>query len=610
MCGIVGRVGENQDPRLGLELLKKLEYRGYDSAGMAVLDSDEKKISCLKAVGRISKLDDKFSKVRMKGDVGLYHTRWATHGRVTEDNAHPHCGCRKNIFLVHNGIVENYQSLKKQLIKEGHRFSSDTDTEVLAHLVEKFFQGNLEKAVMKALKLVRGTYGLAAVARLDPGKIVVARNSSPVLIGIGEKENLVASDASALVTRTKRVIYLEDGEMAVLFPGEVVVMDRELNEKEKLIHEIEWDIEDAQKSGFDHFMLKEIFEEPDTVRNASRGRLDLENGNVRLGGLEDVSKELESVNRLILTACGTSYYASLVGEYILEELAGIPVEVEYAPEFRYRSSPLDEKTALIAVSQSGETADTLAAVKKANKNGLLTLGVVNVVGSSIARETKAGVYLHAGPEIGVASTKAFISQLTVLSFVSIFLGRRRGMKKEKARKLIAEIKRLPQKIEKILEKKEEIKELASKYKDYRDFLFIGRKYNFPVALEGALKLKEISYIHAEGYGAAEMKHGPIALINEDFPVVAICLKDSVYEKMISNVEEVRARRGKVIALASGGDGKIQKLAEDVLRVPQTLEPLSPLLSVVPLHLFAYYVSVLKGLDPDHPRSLAKSVTVE
>ncbi len=610
MCGIVGYIGKNKNPGLGLELLKKLEYRGYDSAGLVVLDSQSQEGKCLKAVGRISNLEQKFINSGLTGTPALYHTRWATHGRVTEKNAHPHHGCRENIFLVHNGIIENYKELKKQLIKEGHSFYSDTDTEVLAHLIEKFFNGSLEQAVMKALRLVEGAYGLAVIAQEDPDKIVVARNSSPVLIGIGEGENLVASDASALVSRTKRVVYLDDGEIALLFPDKVVTMDASLNKKKKLIQEIEWEIEDAQKSGFPHFMLKEIFEEPDAVRNVMRGRFDLEDGDARLGGLEEVAKELESVERLILSACGTSYYACLVGEYMLEELAGIPVEVEYAPEFRYRSMPLDSKTAFIAVSQSGETADTLAAVKKANEAGMLTLGVVNVVGSSIARETRAGVYLRAGPEIGVASTKAFVSQLTAICFVALFLARKRGLSKEKGREIIKGLNAVPEKIEKILDQEDKIKALSRKYKNYNNFLFIGRKYNFPVALEGALKLKEISYIHAEGYGAAEMKHGPIALIDDEFPVVALCLQDSVYEKMISNVEEVKARNGKVIAVATQGDEKIKELADDVVYLPFCPEIISPILSVVPLHLFAYYVSTGRGLDPDHPRSLAKAVTVE
>lgn len=610
MCGIVGYIGKEEDPGLGLELLKKLEYRGYDSAGMAVFDSRREKIECLRAVGRISNLERKFGEGPPQGGTGLYHTRWATHGEVTEANAHPHFGCEKNIFLVHNGIVENYEELKEQLEREGHRFSSETDTEVLAHLVEKFFRGSLEKALRKALPLVKGTYGLAVISERDRGKIVVARNSSPVLIGVGEGENLVASDAAALVPRTKRVIYLEDGEMAVLRPETVLTLDLDLNEKEKMVREIEWDIEEARKSGYPHFMLKEIFETPEAVRNAVRGRVSPEDGKVRLGGLEEMGEEVNGIKRLILSACGTSYYACLAGEYMLEELAGLPVECAYAPEFRYRDQPLKPGTAFVAVSQSGETADTLGALGKAKKAGLLTLGIVNVVGSSIARETEAGVYLHAGPEIGVASTKAFVSQLTVFALLSLFFGERKGLKRERRVRLAEELEDLPRKIEKVLEKKERIKELAGKYKDYDNFLYIGRKYNFPLALEGALKLKEISYLHAEGYEAAEMKHGPIALIDQDFPTFALCPRDSVYERTLSNLEEIKARKGPVIGLVTEGEQRVAALADDTLGVPETEEPLSPILNVVPLQLFAYYVGTLKGYDVDHPRNLAKAVTVE
>lgn len=608
MCGIVGYIGKERDPGLGLSLLKKLEYRGYDSAGMAVLNSGEVKV--LKAVGRIKNLEKKFERQKFSGNVGIYHTRWATHGGVTEENAHPHFGCGKNIFLAHNGIIENYRVLKERLEKEGHRFSSETDTEVLAHLVEKFFEGSLEEALKKALRLVKGTYGVAVLARDDPGKIVVARNSSPVLIGVGEDENLVASDAAAIVPRTKRAIYLGDGEMAVLTDRDILTMDLDLKRKKKLVKEIDWEVEDAQKGGFAHFMEKEIFDAPQAVRNTMRGRLIEEEGRVKLGGPETVRKELEGIKRIIVSACGTSYYASLAGEYLLEELGGIPAECEYAPEFRYRTQPLEAGTMFLAVSQSGETADTLAALRKANEKGLLSLGIVNVVGSSIARETEAGIYLHAGPEIGVASTKAFISQLTALALFSIFLGREKKMGRGEGRRIIRELKGLPQKIEKVLEKEGEIKELAGKYEGYDHFLYIGRKYSFPVALEGALKLKEISYIHAEGYEAAEMKHGPIALIDKDFPTFALCPKDSVYEKTFSNLEEIKARGGKVVALGTEGDEKLAKVADDVIYVPKTLEPLSPILNVVPLQLFAYQVAVLRGLDPDHPRSLAKSVTVE
>jgi len=610
MCGIIGYIGKDKNPKLGLELLKKLEYRGYDSAGLAVFVREKNKVSCVKATGKIKNLEAKLNKTELKGSPSIFHTRWATHGRVTERNAHPHCGCRKNIFLVHNGIVENYRILKSCLIEEGHCFSSETDTEVIAHLIEKFFDGNLEKAVQKALKFIKGTFGLAVIAREDPGKIVVARNSSPVLVGVGAKENIVSSDAAAIIGRTKRIIYLQDGEIAILFPDNIVLMDSDLNEKEKLIREIEWDIEDAQKSGFPHFMLKEIFDTPLTVKKAVRGRIIPGEGNVKLGGLEQVEKEINVADNLTICACGTSYYAGLLGEYLLEELAGVPAEVEYASEFRYREKPLKEKTVFLAISQSGETADTLAALRKAKKAGLLTLGIVNVVGSSIAGETDAGIYLHAGPEIGVASTKAFISELSALILLSVFWGRRRGLKKEQAQKIIKELDLLPDKLEKVLGLSKAIKNLVQNYKDCPNFLFIGRKYNFPVALEGALKLKEISYVHAEGCSAGEMKHGPIALIDRKFPTIAICPKDSVYEKTLSNIEEIKARSGRIIALATKGDKRIKQVADDIIFLPPAIEFLSPLLSSVALQLFAYHMSVLKGCDPDKPRNLAKSVTVE
>lgn len=610
MCGIVGYIGREKDPQAGLDLLSRLEYRGYDSAGMAAWNEKEEKMEWLKATGKIVNLEKKFKKNSFRGSPAIFHTRWATHGGVTEENAHPHFGCSKNIFLVHNGIIENYKVLKSRLEKEGHEFTSETDTEVLAHLVEKFFEGNLEEALKRALKLVEGTYGLAVLSAGDPGKIVAARNSSPVLVGLGEGENLVASDASAIIPKTKRVIYLKDGEMAILTSGDAVITDLNLNERKKLIKEIEWEIEDAQKSGFPHFMLKEIFEEPKALQNTLRGRVVSNKGEVRLGGAEEVEKELEAANRLILSACGTSYFASLAGKYILEEVGGIPTEAAYAPEFRYRKRPLEKGTVFMAVSQSGETADTLAALSKAEEAGLLTMGIVNVVGSSIARKTQAGTYLHAGPEISVASTKAFICQLAALTLYSLFWGRKRGLSRKRAKMIAEELERVPKKIELILEKREGIKKLAERYAKYDNFYYIGRKYSYPAALEGALKLKEVSYIHAEGYEAAEMKHGPIALIDEDFPTFALCPKDSVYGKTISNIEEIKARGGRVLALATEGDEKIKKIADDVLFAPPTLEVLSPLLNVVPLQLFAYYAGVAKGFNVDKPRNLAKSVTVE
>ncbi len=610
MCGIVGYIGKNHNPKIGLEALKKLEYRGYDSAGMAVLNSKKKKIFVLKTVGKISNLEKEFSKKRVKGNPFILHTRWATHGAVTKTNAHPHSDCQKNIFLVHNGIIENYKILKEKLMKEGHRFSSETDTEVITHLIEKFFNGNLERAVQKALKFVRGTYGLAIISKDDPGKIVAARNSSPVLIGIGEGENIVASDKAAIAGFTKKIIYLNDGEIAVLTPSECRVIDFNQKIIKKTIEKMEWDIEEVQKGNFPHFMLKEIFEAPEVVENALRGRLVLKEGQVRLGGLEGISDKMKDIKRLIICACGSSYFSSLVGEYLLQEYAQIPTRVEYASEFRYKKQPFDKNTAYLFISQSGETADTLAALRKVKKRGNLTLGVVNIVGSSLARETDVGIYNHAGLEIGVASTKTFISQLVVFSLLSLFLARQRHLSKVAGQKIIRELKVVPQKIKTILKGASQVEKLAKKYKDFENFLFIGRKYNFPIALEGALKLKEISYVHAEGYGAGEMKHGPIALIDKNFPTVAVCPSDSVYEKTISNIEEIKARSGKIIAIASQGDRAIKELVNDVIYIPKTLEPLNPILTLVPLQLFAYYMGVLRGCDPDKPRNLAKSVTVE
>ncbi len=561
-------------------------------------------------MGKIDDSLEEFEQLNLTGTPFLFHCRWATHGQVTEANAHPHHDCKKNIYLVHNGIIENYKFLKDQLIKEGHKFSSETDTEVLVHLIEKFFQGNLETATIKALKLVRGAYGLAVIAKEDPEKIVVARNSSPILIGLGDGEHIVASDSSAIVGRTKKVVYLDDGEIAVLTPSQFQIQDFNRNKIEKVIKEIDWDITEAQKGGFPHFMLKEIFEAREVMENAIRGRLILDEGLARLGGLVGVVENLRNIEKLVIIACGTSYFAGLVGEYMIEEYAGLAVEVEYGSEFRYRKPVLNGKTAVLGLSQSGETADTLASLREAKRKGALTIGMINVVGSSIAREVDAGIYNHAGPEIGVASTKNFVSQLSLLALFSLFLGRQREMSQVMGQRIAKELKEIPSKIKTILDKAPEIEKLAKKYKDYNNFLYLGRKYNFPIALEGALKLKEISYIHAEGYGAGEMKHGPIALIDENFPTFAICPSDSVYEKITSNIEEVKARKGKVIALATEGNEDIKKIVDDVIYIPKTLEMLTPILSVIPLQLFAYYVAVLRGRDPDYPRNLAKAVSVE
>jgi glucosamine--fructose-6-phosphate aminotransferase (isomerizing) len=606
MCGIVGYISKKHNPnslRLGLEALKRLEYRGYDSAGFAVWDDAKKEIFCQKAVGRIRKLEEKISN-NNSGNPVILHTRWATTGGVTELNAHPHTDCRRNIWLVHNGIIENYRELKEQLIKEGHKFNSETDTEVLSHLIEKFFKGNLEEAVRQALGYVKGTYGIAVIAREDPGKIVAARLSSPLLLGLGDNEYLIASDPSAVIAHTKKVIYLDDGEIATITPDNFFIL------REKKPEEIEWELEDTRKGGYPHFMLKEIMEEPETIENAIKGRLMAEEGKVKLGGLDGIEEKLRKISRIVLVACGTASYAARVGKYMLEEYAGIPVEVDIGSEFRYRKPVLDKNTAAIFVSQSGETADTLAALKEMKEKGILTIGITNVVGSTQARETDAGVYTRSGPEIAVASTKAFLGQLAVLSLLTVYLGRQRDMSLVMGKRIVSELSKLPELAGQILKQSPEIGKLAKEYKDFKNFWFIGRKYNAPIALEGALKLKEISYLHAEGCAGGELKHGPLALIDKSFPTIAILPSDSVYEKMVSNIQEIKAREGRVLAVATEGNADVGKIVDDVIYIPKTLEMLTPILSVIPLHLFAYHMAVLLGHDVDKPRNLAKSVTVE
>lgn len=610
MCGIVGYIGIKTDPQIGIEALKRLEYRGYDSAGMAVLNNEKKEVACLKSVGKISSLEEKFSKKRIKGTPFILHTRWATHGSPTELNAHPHHDCKKKIWIVHNGIVENYKELKENLKKKGHRFISETDTEVLAHLIEHFFKGNLEKAVQQALKKVKGTYALLAISIDDPKKIVAARNSSPLAIAINDNEIVVASDAAALLSHSKRIIFLDDKEIAILKKNEFTVYDLNNKTKKKEFIEIDWGVERAQKGGYPHFMLKEIMEQPESLRDSQRGRTLPQEGNVKLGGLDDVKDELRKIKRIIIVACGTAYHAGLVGEYMLEEYARIPVEVEFASEFRYRKPIIDKGTCILAISQSGETADTLAAIREGKEKGAMTLGIVNTVGSTIARETDAGIYNHCGPEIGVASTKAFTSQIEILAQLTVLLARQRDMSLVMGERIVKEIVKIPDLVKKTLSMAGQVKKLAKKYKDYNNFLFIGRKYNFPIAFEGALKLKEISYIHSEGYGAGEMKHGPIALIDKNFPTIAIAPLDSVYEKMISNIEEIKARKGPIIVITTIGNKKIGKLADDIIYIPKTLEMLTPILTSIPMQLFSYYVGTMKGYDVDKPRNLAKSVTVE
>ena len=604
MCGIFGYLGKQKAVPVLITGLQRESYRGYDSSGLVVFKNGQ--FVCLKAVGKLEALEKKLKENGAPdGKIALGHIRWATHGAVTEDNAHPHSDCKGNIWLVHNGIIENYAELKEDLIKEGHIFTSETDTEVLAHLIEKFFQGNLEKAVRKSLRLVRGAYALAVIAKEDPDKIVAARLSSPLLIGIGDNQDcFVASDANALIPYAKRVINLDDNEIAAITANDLLVL------KEKQPEFLELESEDAHKKGYPHFMLKEIMEQPDTVNNAIRGRILVNQGAAQLGGLEPVKEKLRKTETLNIVACGTAFHAGMVGEYMLEEYAGIPTDVDLASEFRYRKSILGNRAAVLAISQSGETADTMAAIKEAKRRGILSLGIVNTVGSSLSRETEAGVYNRAGIEVGVASTKAFTSQLTILALLTLYLGRQRDLSVIMGQRIAKELKLLPNLAKKVLDINGQIKKLAEKYKDHNNFLYIGRKYNYPIALEGALKLKEISYIHAEGYGAGEMKHGSIALIDESFPTMVIVPTDSVYDKTVSNIEEIRARKGPVIAVATEGNQSIKKLVQDVIYIPKTLEMLTPILSVIPLQLFAYHAGVLRGCDVDKPRNLAKSVTVE
>jgi glucosamine--fructose-6-phosphate aminotransferase (isomerizing) len=542
--------------------------------------------------------------------LGIAHTRWATHGEPNTVNAHPHVDCKNNIAVAHNGIIENYATLKKKLVQEGHRFTTDTDTEVIAHLIEKYFKGNLESAVAAALQHLTGTYGIAVIARDDPGKVVGARHGSPLVVGICDSEYILASDVSAIIRHTNQVVYLDDGEMVTLTPSGIQTTTIREEKVSKRIETVDWDLDMIEKAGFAHFMLKEIFEQPQSLRNTLRGRLLVEEGTARLGGLNMSPAELRAITRVVITACGTSWHAGMIGEYMIEELARIPVEVEYASEFRYRNPILEPGTLVIAISQSGETADTLAAMREAKRRGARVLGFCNVVGSTIARESDGGVYIHAGPEIGVASTKAFTSQVASLALLTLYLGRLGELSSELGAELARELETIPGKIERILADADKIKTIAKAYAHHNNFLYLGRGYNFPVALEGALKLKEISYIHAEGYPAAEMKHGPIALIDQNMPVVFICTQDSAYEKVLSNMEEVRARRGNIIAIASEGDDHVATKADQVIHIPRTLGPLSPLLAVVPLQLLSYYIAVERGCDVDQPRNLAKSVTVE
>lgn len=610
MCGIVGYIGTNNCVPILINGLKRLEYRGYDSAGIGVINSTKSIV--IKNKGKVSLLEERVSKVNLDSHLGIGHTRWATHGIPNELNAHPHTNNDNTLFIIHNGIIENFQPLKKSLQKLGYEFKSDTDSEVLAHLIDSFLLKNysLTEAVQLSLNEIEGTYGLAVIYAKEPDKLIAARKGSPLVIGVGNGENFIASDVSPLLAHTKQVIYLEDGELAVITKDGYTVKTIEDEEIAKEVHEINMSLEEIDKGGFPHFMLKEIMEQPESVRNSMRGRIILEEGISKLGGLTEILERLTDSKRILISACGTSWHAALVGEYMLEQFARIPVEVEYASEFRYRNPVISAEDSVFFISQSGETADTLAALREAKSNGALALGICNVVGSTIARESMSGVYIHAGPEIGVASTKAFTSQLVVLALITLLISRKKGMGVDQGKLIAEEMIKLPEKIEAILKLNEGIERLAEEFKDANNFLYLGRGYNFPVALEGALKLKEISYIHAEGYPAAEMKHGPIALIDENMPVVFIAPKDSTYEKIMSNIQEVRARGGRIIAIADEGDDEIDNIVDFSIKIPDTIDMLRPILTSIPLQLLAYHIAVKKGLNVDQPRNLAKSVTVE
>jgi glucosamine--fructose-6-phosphate aminotransferase (isomerizing) len=610
MCGIVAYTGPRQGAALVLEGLKRLEYRGYDSAGLAVVNDSGLEVH--KAPGKIAVLEKRLAGLMPEGHTAMAHTRWATHGAPTEANAHPHTDCGGTIAVVHNGIIENAGVLRTALTKRGHVFRSETDTEVLAHLIEELHgKGeSLGDAVAGALQQVEGTYGIAVLSTREPDTIVAARKGSPLLVAIGPGENWVASDASAVLAHTRSVVYLDDGEIAVVRPNDYRILDLASVEKEKTVTHIEWDLATIERGGYQHFMLKEIMEQPESVRNTLRGRLLEEEGAVRLGGLNLSDEELLQIDRIVITACGTSWHSGLIGEYMMEELARIPTEVEYASEFRYRNPIVDEHTLVVGISQSGETADTLAALREAKRRGARTLGLVNVVGSTIAREVDGGIYLHAGPEIGVASTKAFTSQIAALALLTLQMGRLRSLSILQGREVVRALARLPELVERVLAKAPEVEQIAERLVRTANVLYLGRGYNFPVALEGALKLKEISYIHAEGYPAAEMKHGPIALIDDLMPVVFVAPRDAVYQKVVSNVEEVKARGGRVIAIVTEGDTGVARLADHKIEIPETLDLLTPVLSVLPLQLLAYYIAVRRGCNVDQPRNLAKSVTVE
>jgi glucosamine--fructose-6-phosphate aminotransferase (isomerizing) len=607
MCGIIGYCGPKAADQVLIEGLKRLEYRGYDSAGICVdLDGD---LALIKRKGKIRDLQAQLPRA-LKATCGVGHTRWATHGEVNDSNAHPHTDCSGRIAVVHNGIIENFLSLKEKLVSEGHNFASETDSEVICHLIEKYYGGDLEEAVRKALALIKGTYGIVCMHAAQPDLLVGARHGSPLVVGIGDGEMFLASDVTAIISHTKQVVYLEDGEVVTITPGEYRTTDLRDREIQKKVEHISWELEEIEKAGFTHFMEKEIFEQPESIKRAMSGRIDFEQATAHLGGLNMSTRELLNVQRVRIVAAGTSFHAGMVGMYLLESVARIPCTVEISSELRYRNPIVEPGSLHFAISQSGETADTLYAMRELQRKGATVLGICNVVGSTIARESDGGVYIHSGPEIAVASTKAFTSQIAVFYLFTLLLSRMRDMSFEAGREFIQNLQSLPAKIETILARAKAIQALARRYCHYKDFLFLGRGINYPVALEGALKLKEISYIHAEGYSAAELKHGPIALIGEDTPSLFLVPDDGLREKIISNMKEVKSRNGKVIAVAVEGDGEIAEIADEVIEIPRVKECFYPLLMVIPLQLLAYYCAVELGRDVDQPRNLAKSVTVE
>ncbi len=612
MCGIVAYIGKRNAYPILIKGLHRLEYRGYDSAGVAMISTG---LNVYKCKGKVADLEEFTSGKDTAGTIGIGHTRWATHGEPNDVNAHPHYSGSRKIVLIHNGIIENYAPLKEEMQKRGHKFESDTDTEVLIHLIEDIQERekvDLPEAVRIALNNVVGAYAIVILSHEDPDILIAAKKSSPLVIGVGEEEFFVASDATPIVEYTKNVVYLEDEEIAVVNrTGKLQIKTIRNKEITPYIQELQLQLEAIEKGGFEHFMLKEIYEQPRSIRDSMRGRVNATEGVIALGGIRDHIQKFKNANRVLIVGCGTSWHAGLVGEYLFEDIARIPVEVEYASEFRYRNPVIYENDVVIAISQSGETADTLAAIELAKSKGATIFGVCNVVGSTIPRTTHGGSYTHAGPEIGVASTKAFTAQVTVLTMMALLLGHRRGTITERHyHELLSELEAIPAKVEKVLKLNDQIKYLASIFKDARNFLYLGRSYTFPVALEGALKLKEISYIHAEGYPAAEMKHGPIALIDDEMPVVVIATKGASYEKVVSNIQEVKARKGKIIAVVTEGDTAVKKMADYVIEIPETDEKLAPLVSVVPLQLLAYHIAVMRGCNVDQPRNLAKSVTVE